>query len=352
MDKLKSVVLCSLFLICSCLAQDIHIDSLHGNGQLEWSGVSVGTTSTVEWAANLQDDPVVWHTFTNIVATNSSMIIDVPMFFRILGTPISVTPFYMVQIPGGTVSGTNPLAAGESYNSTYPESYSLTVTTFYMDASEVTKTEWDEVATWASTNDYDITTSSASGKGGNHPVYNVTWYECLKWCNARSEMESKTPSYSVDGSIYKAGIFIPICDFNVDGFRLPTIEEWEYAARGGLANKRFPWGNTISHNEANYYGRNINYDLSTGYNPGFTNGVAPYTNPVGALPANGYGIFDMAGNLFEWCWDLVGSSSREMRGGCWYGPRDFGAPDARCSHIQSLPQGTSGQYYGFRTVCR
>ncbi len=250
-------------------------------------------------------------------------------------------PSGMVRIPGGSNSGSNPLGTGESYDGTYyPATYSLTVSAFYMDRTEVTKAQWDTVYNWAVSHGYSFA-NAGSGKAANHPVQTVSWYDCVKWCNARSQMEGRTPCYNLsDWS----------CNFSANGYRLPTNTEWEYAARGGLSGKRFPWGDTITHNQANYNSYSGDtYDISPtgGHHPSYATGSYPYTSPVGSFSANGYGLYDMVGNVWEWCNDASGSG-RDVRGGSWFSL----AYSARCGNAYWGNPVNACSYLGFRTVYR
>ena len=228
-------------------------------------------------------------------------------------------PDGMVLIPAGVNSGTAPDCGG---------SYSLKVSSFYMDRCEVSESKWDEVYNWATNHGYSIN-RAGSGKAANHPVHTVNWYDCVKWCNARSQKEGRGPAYYTTSSrttVYKTGE-IDITDNCVawkKGYRLPTDEQWEYAARGGVLSKRFPWaGDTISHSQANYNaGYRYSYDESfpARDHPDYDDGGYPYTSPVGAFGANEYGLHDMSGNVWEWCYDwlpLYEGSFRVLRGGGW-----------------------------------
>ena len=103
--------------------------------------------------------------------------------------------------------------------------------------------------------------------------------------------------------------------WDAKGYRLPTEAEWEKGARGGASGHRFPWSDvdTITWSRANYYAypSAYAYDLNptTGYHPTFATGGPPYTSPVGYFAANGYGLYDMDGNVSQWCWDWYGSYS-------------------------------------------
>ena len=245
-------------------------------------------------------------------------------------------PDDMVQVPGGTNAGTDPDYGG----------YSLTVESFYMDRCGVTKARWDEVHGWATNQGYAFD-HAGSGKGTNHPVQTVSWYDCVKWCNARSERDGREPVYYTDGTrtqVYRTGqVAEPHVEIQADGFRQPTDEQRHYAARGGVVGHRFPWADSdeIQHARANYNSRaDEAYDTSPtrGEHPTYATGGEPYTSPVGSFAANGYGLYDMAGNVYEWCqdWhpDHVGTF-RVLRGGWWsfdsrfcrVGNRSDGAPD-------------------------
>jgi formylglycine-generating enzyme required for sulfatase activity len=177
----------------------------------------------------------------------------------------------MVLVEGGTFQ------MGLSNNSydIKKQGHRVTIKNFYMGKYEVTQKEWVDI----------MRNNPSDFEGDDLPVENVSWYEVVEYCNRLSLKEGLTPAYR--GS--RDDI---VCDFNVTGYRLPTEAEWEYAAREG--NKEY-----------------IFYDYSGGNNVDvvawYKDNSGESTHPIGTKQPNRLGLYDMSGNVLEWCWDWYGS---------------------------------------------
>ena len=166
------------------------------------------------------------------------------------------------------------------------------VKSFYIGRTEVTWLEWKRVRNWAADHGYDIG-NNGEGSGDDHPVHNVNWYDCVKWCNARSEMVGLIPVYQVQGKVYRsgeygeAGSMLVTQNTNANGYRLPREAESLWSARGGVKSRGYNYSGSNDVNAVAWH-----YENSSGG-----------TNAVGTKGGNELGIYDMSGNVDEWFWD-------------------------------------------------
>jgi formylglycine-generating enzyme len=346
-----------------------------------------GANVVVQWADGLRGSNT-WLTITNVLmGSNAWQWADisatqaVQRFYRAMES--AVAPSNMLLVPTGPFAMGNGMSPSEGNPDELPL-HTVYVSAFYADRFAVTKALWDAVYLWATNAGYafDNPGSYYSGafhsKGLNHPVHSISWFDCLKWCNARSEKEGRIPAYYTSSnrtSVYRTGQVTPQNQWVnwLAGYRLPTEAERERMTRGGTAGRRFPWSSadTITQSRANYFSLWVNghpyfaYDVNStlGSPRAYDDGVDPYTSPVGSFAANDYGLFDLAGNLWEWCWDWYGDTYystspetdpqgpasgtlRVLRGGSWYDTPFYCRAAARNS---SAPTAW-GNHVGFRCV--
>jgi formylglycine-generating enzyme required for sulfatase activity len=208
----------------------------------------------------------------------------------------------MVSIPGGSFKMGSPETVENSFDDERPVR-TVTLSPFLIGKYEVTQDQYQAVM-GSNPSYFDGSDGKEAAEGevqGRRPAENMSWYSLLVFCNKLSVMEGFTPVYSINGSNNPADWGeVPtvsttawnnaVMNMDVDGYRMPTEAEWEYAACDGLGiadgGYLYPGGNTLG-------------DLAW-YT--FTSGGK--THEVGKKQPNGFGLYDMAGNVCEYCWDV------------------------------------------------
>ena len=282
--------------------------------------IAPGTSKSIIWAAGAETTGFDGNNFQIKVSSSDE----------------EAVPAGFIFVEGGTFQMGGRF--GEGGSNELPL-HDVTLDDFYMATTEVTQGEYEAVMG-------NNPSNTSFGIGDNHPVNHVSWYDVIAYCNVKSIAEGLTPVYSGSGTS-------TVCNWNANGYRLPTEAEWEYAARGG-SHENDNYRYSGCHNESDL--PNYTWYSSNGGN---------YCNEVETKLPNQLGLYDMSGNLYEWCWDwydssYYGSSSslnphganngsaRVTRGGHW----NAGANDLRVAY--RTDGSPSNNYYdggGFR-ICR
>ena len=240
-----------------------------------------------------------------------------PQKARKPGGETAESPANMIRIPGGTFMMGRP--ANDPVNANDGVRHQVTVSGFFMGKYAVTQKEYCEVMRsdiWFMRDVFlaviNATDWPLLGEGDNYPMYYVGWYNAVYYCNRLSEHEGLTPVYTINETDLR-------WNRSANGYRLPTEAEWEYACRAGTTTP-FNTGNNITTSQANYFPNN-----AKGTN-------REKTVEVGSFAPNAWGLYDMPGNVWEWCWDWFGDypngaqsdpigpptgSERVVRGGSW-----------------------------------
>lgn len=252
----------------------------------------------------------------------------------------------MIKVEGGTFN----MGSDEELDFAKPV-HKVTLNNFLIGKYEVTQDLWESV----------MGSNPSKFKGAKRPVENVSWYDAVEFCNKLSEKEGLTPVYKIDKNkkdskntnTEKDPLRWTItCNFNENGYRLPSEAEWEYAARGGNMSKGYKYSGSNSIDEVAWYGAYAGHGNRE---------KEKSSAEAGKKKPNELGIYDMSGNVEEWCWDWYGDYKSENkpnpvgpgfggakvnRGGSWYSYGSeciIAARSFNATHSQLL-------YIGFRVV--
>jgi formylglycine-generating enzyme required for sulfatase activity len=263
------------------------------------------TGADVRQASGGKQIPAVYSQFFDVayLGTRPSTVVPGPAprpapVQPITPPPERPIPDNMRHIQGGTFTMGSPVEKAYYsdiyYDNEFPQ-HRVTVNGFYMGKYEVTQAEYQAV----------MGTNPSGNKGSNLPVENVSWYDAIEYCNRRSEREGLTPAYTIDKTRRDPNNrnnedtlkWTVTWNRASNGYRLPTEAEWEYACRAGTT--------TPAYSEAGL--DDLAWWMSN------TIEVDCRTQPVGTRMPNAWGLYDMYGNVFEWCWDWYGDYGSEAQ---------------------------------------
>lgn len=242
----------------------------------------------------------------------------------------------LIQVKGGTFKmGSKKSDASAELDE--QKEHTVTLNTFEINKFEVTVWEWKQ---FIKANKMKMPPKPTWGWQDNYPINGITWNEAIAYCNWLSIKEKLQPCYTKKGPNF-------LCNFQANGYRLPTEAEWEFAAKGGTSSKNYRFSGSDKIEDVAWYKSN-----SKGH-----------PNTIGTKLPNELGIYDMSGNVWEWCWDWYNKDfykqekgdnpkgpemgeRRTVRGGSWDSQPNYIRPANRISTIPSKTH----EFYGFRTA--
>lgn len=195
---------------------------------------------------------------------------------------------------------------------------------YYISKCEVTQKQWKDI----------MKNNPSSFQGDSNPVESVSWYQAIEFCNQWSKKEGKTPYYTIDKQVkdshnkseYDTVKWSVTENKDANGYRLPTIDEWEYAASGGTKSKKYTYSGGNDAGKVAWTWKNAGQkEISGDWSWDVVQGNNTKTHEVGQKESNELGLYDMSGNVREWCFDWYTGPDfkagyvRACKGGGWMG---------------------------------
>lgn len=236
-------------------------------------------------------------------------------------------PGEMVLVEGGT------FIMGDTFGDDHPvnrykdarPTRQVKVNSFFIGKYEVT---FDEYETFLTGNGRKHLYSQEVYGKNNRPIVKISWYDAVTYCNWLSKKEGLTAVYTINDKNVT-------CDFTANGYRLPTEAEWEYAAKGGNKSKGFKFSGSNTYKEVGWFGENSGMNW-------LLNERTQRNHPIGQKQPNELGIYDMSGNMSEWCWDYFSSYSKD----------DIDNPKGPATGKNRVLRGGNFEWDAVTTYCR